>query len=129
MAVNLERVVVHATDPASSAALIAEILGLPVARNSGADGSIRTANAVTVDFAGAVAPFTEQRCAFRVDRDAFDAGVERLRALRVCIWADADRRVPDAVCRRAGGRAVYFDDLDGHLMELATATDGRGASE
>src|SRR5262245_39520626 len=120
MPADLHRVVVRATDPRTSARFLAEILDLPVPADAGGAVSVQTANAVTLDFVHDGAPFPEQRCGFLVDDETFDAGLRRLREQRACIWADAGRHRPDQIDGLHRGRRVFFDDPDGHLMELVT---------
>jgi catechol 2,3-dioxygenase-like lactoylglutathione lyase family enzyme len=122
MPVDLHHVLVHATDPRASAQFLAEILDLPAGPPTGPCFPVRTANAVALEFVHDGTPFTEQHCAFLVDPDSFDGALLRLRDLRACIWGDATRRRPDQVDHRHRRRRVYFDDPDGHLMQLVTGT-------
>jgi catechol 2,3-dioxygenase-like lactoylglutathione lyase family enzyme len=121
MPVDLQHVIVPATDPRGSARFLADILDLPVWPAAGACFPVRTANAVTLDFVHGTR-FTEQHYAFLVDDETFDAGLRRLREHRACIWADAARHRPDQINHLHGGRRLYFDDPDGHLIELITTT-------
>jgi catechol 2,3-dioxygenase-like lactoylglutathione lyase family enzyme len=124
MSVELDHVVVHATRPRRSAELLATVLDVPVLPDWDPFVRLQTSNHVTLDYARGVAPFTEQHCAFLVDDETFDAAHRRLRDRRVPIWADPFRRRPGAINNRYRGRGVYFDDPDGHLMELITARYG-----
>jgi hypothetical protein len=124
MSVDLNHIIVHAAEPRASAQFLAEILDLPVRPAWGPFLPVQTANAVTLDFMRDEGAFTEQHCAFLVDDDAFDTGLRRLHELCACIWADPWRRRPDEINRLHGGRGLYFDDPDGHLMELITAPYG-----
>jgi catechol 2,3-dioxygenase-like lactoylglutathione lyase family enzyme len=124
MSVDLDHVVVHATHPRRSAELLAAVLDVPVLPDWGPFVRVRTGNHVTLDYVRGDPPFTEQHCAFLVDDDTSDAAHRRLRDRRVPIWADPFRRRPGAINNHYGGRGVYFDDPDGHLMELITAPYG-----
>jgi catechol 2,3-dioxygenase-like lactoylglutathione lyase family enzyme len=129
MAADLNHIIVHATEPRASAEFLAAVLDLPVRPAWGPFVPVRADNGVTLDFLHDRGPFTEQHCAFLVSDEAFDAGLRRLRDLRACIWADPRRRIPDAINHHYGGRGLYFDDPDGHLMELITTPYGETPAE
>jgi catechol 2,3-dioxygenase-like lactoylglutathione lyase family enzyme len=124
MPVDLNHTIIHATDPRASAALLAAVLDVPVLPDWGPFVRVQTDNGVTLDYARDASPFTEQHCAFLVDDEAFDAAHHRLLDRSVPLWADPWRRRPGAINHLYGGRGVYFDDPDGHLMELITAPYG-----
>lgn len=124
MAADLNHIIVPATDPGASAEFLAAILDLPVRPPWGHFVPVQTDNGVTLDFMHERGPFTEQHYAFLVREDAFDAGLRRLRELHACIWADPARRESDEINHHFGGRGLYFDDPDGHLMELITTPYG-----
>lgn len=124
MPADLDHIIVHATDPRRSAALLAAVLGVPVLPDWGPFARVQTGNRVTLDYVRDNPPFTEQHCAFLVDDETFDAAHRRLVDRRTPIWADPFRRRPGEINQRYGGRGVYFDDPDGHLMELITAPYG-----
>ena len=77
-----------------------------------------------LDFAEPGVDFPGQHIAFLVNDDTFDAIVERLRAWNVDHWADPQQTRPGEINTNHGGRGVYFDDPDGHLMELITKPYG-----
>jgi catechol 2,3-dioxygenase-like lactoylglutathione lyase family enzyme len=41
-------------------------------------------------------------------------------------WADPGRRQAGVINTRDGGRGVYFEDPDGHLLEILTRPYGSG---
>ena len=43
-------------------------------------------------------------------------------------WADPFKRQPGAINTHDGGRGVYFDDPDGHKLEIITRPYGSGGS-
>lgn len=124
MTAALDHVIVHATDPRASAAFLAELLGTAVLPDWGPFVRVATANGVTLDFVEDDGPFTVQHCAFLVDDATFDAAHRLLVSRGVPIWADPFHRQPGEINHLYGGRGVYFDDADGHLMELITAPYG-----
>jgi catechol 2,3-dioxygenase-like lactoylglutathione lyase family enzyme len=120
MPADLDHIIVHATDPRRSAALLAEVLGARVLPGQGRFVRVPTGNRVTVDYLRDHPPFTEQHCAFLVDDTTFDAAYRWLLDAHIPIYADSCRRQPGEINHLSGGRGVYFDDPDGHLMELIT---------
>ena len=107
-----------------SAALLAGVLGAAVLPDRGPFARATTGNRVTLDYVHDARPFSEQYCAFLVDDTRFDAAHRRLLDEHIAIYADASRRQPGEINHRYGARGVYFDDPDGHLMELRTVPHG-----
>lgn len=124
MPAELDHVIVHATDPRASASFLAELLGVPVLPDWGPFVRVQTGNGVTLDYVRHDGPVTAQHYAFLVDESTFDRGHQRLVDGQVPIWADPFHRQPGEINHHYGGRGVYFDDPDGHLMELMTVRYG-----
>lgn len=120
MAVHLDHTIVPARDPQASARFAADVLGLPEPRQVGRFCVVETANGVQLDFMAAGGPVVSQHYAFRIGEDDFDAVLRRIRARGLAHWADPGRSRPDEINRRNGGRGVYFEDPDGHLLEVLT---------
>ena len=57
------------------------------------------------------------------DRDEIFA---RIQARKIPYWADPAQRKQGEINTRDGGRGVYFEDPDGHLMEILTRPYGSG---
>lgn len=119
MGIELNHTIVRARDKAGSAEFLAGILGLPVGAPNGSFVPVELSNGVTLDFANAddVRP---QHYAFLVDEAEFDPIFARIRAAGIRYYADPGRQQRDEINHRWGGRGVYFDDPDGHLMEVLT---------
>ena len=121
MPVQLNHTIVWCRDRHRSAAFLADILGLPAPRPLFHFMVVEVDNGVSLDFAdkqdGAPAP---QHYAFLVDDAGFDAGFARIAARGVPFWADPARSRPGAINHSFGGRGVYFEDPDGHMLELLT---------
>lgn len=125
MPVALNHVIIWCSDAPRSAAFLVDVLGRPPAVPFHRFLVVDLDNGVSLDFLqkdGAVAP---QHYAFLVDEAAFDAGFARIQALGARYWADPARSEADRINHHDGGRGVYFDDPDGHLMELITRPYGR----
>jgi catechol 2,3-dioxygenase-like lactoylglutathione lyase family enzyme len=119
MAVELNHIIVPARDRQTSAVFLAGILGVEVGPPFGPFAPVRLANGATLDFEDA-ANFEERHCAFLVDEAEFDSIHARIQASGVKWYADPFRNIPGEVNQLFGGRGVYFDDPDGHLMEVLT---------
>ena len=124
MSADLDHIIIHATDPHRSAEFLARLLGTTVLPDWGPFVRVQTTNEVTLDYVHDDPPFTEQHCAFLVDDATFDAAHRRLLDDCIAMHADPFRRRPGEINHLYGGRGVYFDDPDGHLMELITTPYG-----
>ena len=118
MTVSLDHTIVPATDNLASAQFLAGILGLPTGERTGFFVPVVMANGVTLDFMDVV-DVAPGHYAFQVDEDEFDPIFERVRAAGD-YWADPGRQRKGETYERMGGRGVYFNDPDGHLMEVLT---------
>jgi catechol 2,3-dioxygenase-like lactoylglutathione lyase family enzyme len=123
MSVILDHTIVPATDKDASGRFLADILGVPLGTPWGPFLPVKLGNGTTLDFVDG-GQFDEHHYAFLVDEPTFDAAFERIKASGVAWYADPFRHEPEAINHRYGGRGVYFDDPDRHLMEIITATYG-----
>ena len=57
-------------------------------------------------------------------REEFDAALSRIKAAGIAFYADFNRAGRGQVNHLYGGRGLYFDDPDGHLMEIITRPYG-----
>jgi catechol 2,3-dioxygenase-like lactoylglutathione lyase family enzyme len=122
MAAQLNHTIVWCRDKQRSSAFLADVLSLPPPSAMFHFMVVELANGVTLDFADKEGTVTTQHYAFLVDEGTFDAGFQRIRDQGVSFWADPGRSQPGEINRRFGGRGVYFEDPDGHLLELLTRT-------
>jgi ketosteroid isomerase-like protein len=118
---ELNHIIVAAHDKVASAEFLAGILGLPVGPPAAQFVPLTLSNGVTLDYLNRerVEP---QHCAFLVSEQDFDAAFGRIEGGGVNFYAEPDRSLPGQINHRFGGRGVYFDDPNGHLMEILTAT-------
>jgi catechol 2,3-dioxygenase-like lactoylglutathione lyase family enzyme len=117
--VELNHIIVPARNKQASAEFLAGILGVEVGPPFGPFAPVRVGNGVTLDFEAAD-DFNQHHCAFLVDEAEFGAVLARIQASGAKWYADPFRNMPDQVNELFGGRGVYFDDPDGHLMEVLT---------
>jgi catechol 2,3-dioxygenase-like lactoylglutathione lyase family enzyme len=124
MAVQLNHTIVHARDPEASAAFLADLLGLPAPVPFGPFIVVTADNDVSLDYLQADGPIAAQHYAFLVGDDEFDGVFGRIRERGLSYWADPARLRPGELNRRDGGRGCYFEDPDGHLLEIITRPYG-----
>lgn len=128
MAVELNHTIVWCNDKQASANFLAEILGRPVPRPFHHFLVVELDNGVSLDFMEKAGKVALQHYAFLIGEADFDAVFERLRARGLDYWADPAKRKPGEINRHDGGRGVYFDDPNGHLLEVITRPYGSGGS-
>ena len=85
-------------------------------------------NQVSMDFMQKDGEVAKQLYAFLVGEDEFDAVFGRIEAKGLAYWADPARSQPGEINRHFGGRGVYFEDPDGHLLEAITRPYGDPSS-
>jgi catechol 2,3-dioxygenase-like lactoylglutathione lyase family enzyme len=127
MSVELNHTIIWCADKARSAAFMTEMLGLPPARTFFHFLVVDLANKVSVDFYQKEGPVAPQHYAFLVDDGTFDAAHARIKAGNIAHWADPARTKPGEINHHYGGRGLYFEDPDGHLLEIITTPYGEGA--
>jgi catechol 2,3-dioxygenase-like lactoylglutathione lyase family enzyme len=119
MSVQLNHIIIPAHDKHASAKFLADILGVSVSQPSGPFVPVVLSNAVTLDYMNRK-DFHSHHCAFLVDDEEFDAAFARIRDGGITYYAGPGREQPGEVNHRWGGRGVYFDDPNGHSMEIFT---------
>ena len=124
MAAQLNHTIVWSSDQTMSARFLAEMLGRPAPTRFGHFDVVELDNGVSLDFADAEGPIRPQHYAFLISEAEFDAAFARIRTGGVKYYATPRRERPGEINHRYGGRGVYFDDPNGHLMELITQPYG-----
>jgi catechol 2,3-dioxygenase-like lactoylglutathione lyase family enzyme len=127
MAIELNHTIVHARDPQRSADFLAELLGRPAPVRFGPFLGVALDNGVTLDFIATDAALVIEHYAFLVSEAEFDAIFERIRARALPYWADPRHAEPGRINHHDGGRGVYWNDPDGHYLEIITRPYGSGA--
>ena len=72
---------------------------------------------------GEIAP---QHYAFLVDEKEFDEIFGRVRERSLPYWADPAQTQAGEINQHDGGRGFYFEDPDGHFLEVITRPYGSG---
>jgi len=120
LAVQLNHTIVWCRDKRKSSAFLIEILGLQPAVPFGPMLVVQLGNGVSLDFYDQEGKIASQHYAFLVSDEEFDPIFARVRAKDLTYWADPGRQQPGEVYRHFGGRGIYFDDPDGHFLEVMT---------
>jgi catechol 2,3-dioxygenase-like lactoylglutathione lyase family enzyme len=127
VSVQLNHTIVSCRDQQRSAAFMTGILGLPPATRFAHFLVVEADNGVSLDFSETSEPIKAQHYAFLVGEEEFDAAFGRIREQHVPYWADPGRTQSQAVNHNDGGRGLYFEDPDGHLLEIITRPYGSGS--
>ncbi|MGW6025562.1 VOC family protein [Streptomyces sp. NPDC055099] len=128
MSIELNHTIVTATDKKASAQFLADILGLKVSPQYGPFIPVEIPNGVTLDYVDSDGrPITPQHYAFLVSEDEFDTIFGRIKDAGLTHWADPYHKVVNEINNNDGGRGVYWDDPDGHSLEILTRPYGSGS--
>ena len=127
MSIRFNHTIVHSRDKTKSATFLTEILGLPVPKPFGHFLVVECDNGASLDFidAGDV-EVVPQHYAFLIDEEDFDRIFDRIRVRTLPYWADPFKKHPAEINHNEGGRGLYFDDPDRHLLEILTRPYGSG---
>jgi catechol 2,3-dioxygenase-like lactoylglutathione lyase family enzyme len=124
MMAELNHTIVWCSDKRRSADFLVGILGLPPARTFFHFLVVDLSNGVSLDYFGKDGPVSTQHYAFLVSNEEFDAAFGRIQTGGLEHWADPAKTRPDEINHHFGGRGVYFQDPNGHLLELITRPYG-----
>ena len=120
MPIELNHTIVWCRDRKASARFMTDILGLPEARLWGPFAIVEPANGVSLDFFDSDSPIAMQHYAFLVSDAEFDRAFASIQAQGLPYWADPGKHRANETYAHNGGRGLYFDDPDGHLLEIMT---------
>lgn len=127
MAIELNHTIVHARDAQASARFLAEILGRDAPVRFGPFWVVTVDNGVSLDFRDSDEEIPVEHYAFLVSEAEFDAIFERVRAHGLTYWADPAHERAFEINRNDGGRGMYWNDPNGHYLEIITRPYGSGA--
>jgi len=133
MAVRLNHTIIAARDHVASATFLSEMFGLPspvlvgpFAVVSIGDTSLDYMNVKV--YTGKDGEISSQHYAFLVTEAEFDEVFARIRERHLSYWADPGRAHANQINDWDGGRGVYFEDPNGHLLEAITRPYGSGGT-
>lgn len=130
MPVQLDHTIIFARDKKASAEFLAKILGLKVEAPFGPFLPVEVDNTVSLDFMNAEEEeIHPQHYAFLVSDADFDAIFGRIQKFHIDYYADPVHKMARQINHRDGGRGFYFEDLDGHNLEILTRRYGTGGRQ
>jgi catechol 2,3-dioxygenase-like lactoylglutathione lyase family enzyme len=126
MTVQLNHTIVWSRDKRKSAAFLTEMLGLPKPTRFGPFLVVELGNNVSLDFHDTDDEIASQHYAFLISEGEFEEVFGRIRSRGLDYWADPGQSKAGQINRHDGGRGLYFEDPDGHLLEVITRPYGSG---
>ncbi|NGM86140.1 VOC family protein [Parapusillimonas sp. SGNA-6] len=124
MSIHLNHTIVWCHNKQKSAAFMADVLGLPPPTPFGPFMVVQADNGVSLDFCETHGDIASQHYAFLISEAEFDRIFARIQERGLAYWADPGRRHQGKIDHGDGGRGVYFDDPDGHFLEVITRPYG-----
>lgn len=129
MAIHLDHLMVPSRDKVAAARLLAELLGVPWSETAvGPFIPVYVNDGLTLDFDEWPDPVPRIHYCFRVDPDAFDAILARIKAAEIPYRSNVHGPVDFEVGTHGGGRIVYWNEPDGHQWEMLTVSYARRAA-
>lgn len=125
MSVCLNHTIVHTSDKEGTARFLTEVLGLPVHRRL-AHFAVVQVGETSLDLIQTDEKISSRHFAFLVSEAEFDEIFGRIRARQLVYWADPFRKEAGRINHWDDGRGLYFDDPNGHLLEIITRPYGSG---
>ena len=131
MTIRLDHTIVPAKDKMASAKFFAEIFGLTV--KPGYFAQVQVNETLTLDFADQPEDWggpgfdpgigQSLHYAFHVGEAEFEAIFSRVKAKAIPFGSEPDSHGDGRINTRRGGRGFYFEDPNGHLLEVMTVPE------
>lgn len=125
MAIEFNHTIVGARDKRAAAGHLADILGRPEPSTFGPFAVVELDNNVSLDFIEHGGRIEPAHYAFLITEDDFDSVRGRLDERGITYFADP-RHARTGFNTEDGGRGLYFENPDGHNMEVITRPYGSG---
>ena len=122
MTIRLDHTIVPATDKVASAEFFAEILGLRVKPGQGHFAQVQVNESLTFDFADEPEP-ESHHYAFHISEAEFEEIFGRVKAEGIPYGSGPYNHADGQIYVRRGGRGFYFEDPNGHLLEVMTVRE------
>jgi catechol 2,3-dioxygenase-like lactoylglutathione lyase family enzyme len=133
MAIVLDHTIVPAKDKVAAAEFFAEIFGLKVKPGQGRFAQVQVNEGLTFDFADEPeawgGPGFDPRTgkshhyAFHISDAEFEAIFSRVKAKGLAYGSGPYNHTDGQIYTRRGGRGFYFEDPNGHLLEVMTVRE------
>jgi catechol 2,3-dioxygenase-like lactoylglutathione lyase family enzyme len=122
MAILLDHTIVPARDKLASAKFFAEVFGLNVKPGDGYFAQVQVNDSLTFDFADEPEP-QSHHYAFHIGEAEFDAIYDRVKSKGLPYGSGPYNHRDGKIYTRRGGRGFYFEDPNGHLLEVMTVPE------
>lgn len=123
MTIRLDHTIVPAKDKAVAAEFFAEIFGLKVKPGRGYFAQVQINESLTFDFSDEGPSIESHHYAFHVDEAEFEGIWSRVKARGIPYGNGPDNSANGKIYTRRGGRGFYFENPDGHLLEVMTVPE------
>lgn len=120
MAIHLDHTIVPARDKVASATFFARIFGLDYNGPHSHFAPVQVNDELTLDF-DERGQFESHHYAFKVGDPEFDAIFSRVKKAGIAYGSGPRSRADMQINHRRGGRGFYFEDPNGHVLEVLTA--------
>jgi catechol 2,3-dioxygenase-like lactoylglutathione lyase family enzyme len=120
MAIVLDHTIVPAHDKVVSAEFFARIFGLAYNGPHSHFAPVQVNEALTLDF-DERGQFESHHYGFRISDAEFDAIFGRVKEEGIVYGSGPRSRTDMQINHRRGGRGFYFEDPNGHVLEVMTA--------
>jgi catechol 2,3-dioxygenase-like lactoylglutathione lyase family enzyme len=122
MAIVLDHTIVPAKDKGAAAKFFAEIFGLTVKPGQGHFAQVQINEGLTFDFADEPKPWSHHY-AFHISEAEFEEIFGRVKAKGIPYGSGPYNHTDGQIYTRRGGRGFYFEDPNGHLLEVMTVRE------
>jgi hypothetical protein len=126
LAIKLDHFIVPVHDRDASAERLATLLDVPWEPAGGGEfAPVYINDELTLDFLAVAEPIRPHHYCLRVDEEAFDAIIGRIKAAGFN-YRSTPRGADDmTVNTRAGGKNIYWSEPGGHIWEMLTISYAR----
>lgn len=123
MSIRLDHTIVPARDKKAAAEFFAEIFGLQVKPGFGYFAQVQVNESLTFDFDDQTKSWESHHYAFHISDAEFDEIWSRVKARGLAYGSRPGEATNGRIYDRRGGRGFYFEDLNGHLLEVMTVAE------
>ena len=119
MEITLNHTIVHSKNKIDSAKFYEEIFGFEFIKEWGPFAVVRVNPTLLLLF-GTQDDFSKAHYAFKVTDQQFDEIFERVKLRSISFGSGPHSSRDNKINNHYGGRGVYFEDPNGHLLEIIT---------
>jgi catechol 2,3-dioxygenase-like lactoylglutathione lyase family enzyme len=129
MTIQLDHVIISAHNRDASAKLLADLFGVPCGpAGAGPFFAVYINDGLTLDFFETDEPFPVEHFCFRVDDNTFDTILGKIEAAGIAYRSNVRGPVNNKISTDYGGRAIYWNEPEGHQWEILTVSYARERS-